>query len=227
MKTRNLILTALILVLALWLLYPLTTRKTPQSNGVDNNLPSVSSFEQTISDGTITIIYPSDSFGLATNKSQILGGSYIPPCDEIFSYCVYYIGKEFTGTNFESAGVRVGKRVDFVDEKTCLEAPPDGFTEGKTPDNNKTDTEYASSVFLNVGDAGAGHSAKGSVYRLYVKQPALCYEFETRIGQSQFQNYPSGSINEFTSINQKSLELTLLELIQTISLSSEKNHLFP
>src|SRR5258708_4434733 len=49
-------------------------------------------FDQTLSDGTITIHYPSVDFALATTQAQILTHTNIPPCDQNFNYCLYYTG---------------------------------------------------------------------------------------------------------------------------------------
>src|SRR5258708_11997428 len=53
-------------------------------------------------------------------------------------------------------------------------------------------TGYTTSVFSPIGDAAAGHYASGALYRLYLQDSSTCYEFETRLGQTQFANYPAG-----------------------------------
>lgn len=174
-------------------------------------------FDQSISDGTITIAYPAATFSLAVNPTQILVSSYIPPCDPDFNYCLYYIGDEYKGTNFESAGIRVKKRVDISDQNTCLNTPPAGFGTSTVPTTVNTDGDYATSLFDNVGDAAAGHYASGSLYRLYIKNKPTCYEFQTRVGESQFLNYPAGSIKEFTTQDQQSLESQMSQIIKNIT----------
>ena len=47
---------------------------------------------QSITDGAITLVYPTADFGLATSSQQITTRSYIPPCDADFTYCLYYTG---------------------------------------------------------------------------------------------------------------------------------------
>lgn len=183
--------------------------------------------DQTISDGTITFAVPSKTFGLAVNTDQILVHSYIPPCSEGFNYCLYYKGSDYTGTNFESAGLRIKKRTDLLGEPACLETPPEGFDPKIMPNFFHSDAEYSSSVFSNVGDAAAGHYAVGSLYRLYVVgKTASCYEFETRVGQTQFSNYPAGAIKEFTDSDLKKVQANLKAILDAVALPSGKNNLF-
>lgn len=183
-------------------------------------------FDQSISDGTITAVYPSVRWGLATNTSQILVKSYIPPCDQTFSYCFYFTGNDFQGTNFESAGLRIAKRPDLKAERLCLQTPPEGFGSRTTPSATYSHDEYSSSVFSNVGQGAAGHLAAGKLYRLFVRASSTCYEFETRVGQSQFANYPAGTIQEFTPVHQAALETELEQILNNISLPSGTKNLF-
>ncbi len=161
--------------------------------------------EQTVSDGTITVGYPSD-FGLAKNATQVLVHAYIPPCDENFDYCLYYNGAAYTGTNFESAGVRIAKRADLATASLCLQTLPNGYTSGLTP-KITTGSDYQTSVFSPLGDGATGHYASGALYRL--AYGSACYEFETRIGETQFANYPAGTIQEFTTADRAAVQAKL------------------
>lgn len=183
-------------------------------------------FDDSVSDGVITLKIPRAVYGLATNQSQILTHSYIPPCDSNFKYCLYYTGTAFQGTNFESAGLRVQKRTDLANERLCLNTPPAGFSATTKPDSTASSTAYSTSVFKSVGDAAAGHYANGSLYRLFYRQNSSCYEFETRIGQTQFANYPTGSIQEFTPANQAALTSQLKQILDTVTLPNGQNKLF-
>ncbi len=129
--------------------------------------------DQSISDGTITIVYPATDFELATSSQQITTHSYIPPCDADFNYCLYYIGTAYQGTNFDSAGIRVEKRTDLTTQAACLTTPPTGFT-NFTPTSTIAG-DYAVSEFTPLGDAGAGHYSTGTLYRL--EYNGACYEF--------------------------------------------------
>src|SRR5258708_37757855 len=88
-----------------WLLYDMSHGNQipppPITNDRSSTAPAGPTFDQSISDATITISYPSSDFGLATNPSQILVRSNIPPCDSPFSYCLYYNGPTYQATNFE------------------------------------------------------------------------------------------------------------------------------
>lgn len=145
------------------------------------------------SDGVISFSRPSD-FGLAVTAEQVLVKSYIPPCDPGFLYCLYYNGDAYTGTNFESAGLSISKRFDLANQNACLTTKPDGYTNLAPKILNKTD--YSISVFKNIGDAGAGHYATGEEYRLFTND--ICYQFDIRVGETQYANYPEGSITKFT-----------------------------
>jgi len=184
--------------------------------------PSGLFFDQTVSDGTVKISIPSAEFGLAVTKEQILVLSYIPPCDENFDYCLYYIGSAYEGTNFESAGIRIQKREDLIDETACLETQPNGYN-NLVPETYFED-DYSIGVFSPLNDAAAGHYSEGSLYRLFYDN--ACYEFQTRIGQSQFANYPEGSIKEFTLEDKSALELELQQVLNAITLPDGTNNLF-
>lgn len=178
---------------------------------------------QSISDGTIILTYPTADFALATSSQQITVHSYIPPCDPIFNYCLYYIGSAYKGTNFESAGIRVDKRTDLTTQTTCLTTPPTGYT-NFTPTSTIMG-DYAVSEFTPLGDAGAGHYANGTLYRLFSN--GACYEFETRIGQTQFANYPSGTIQQFTTADETALQNEIAEILNSVTLSSGETVVFP
>ena len=182
--------------------------------------------DQTLSDGAFTVAFPSTEFGLATDASQVLARAYIPPCDPNFNYCLYYIGSAYAGTNFESAGLRIKNRADLATEKSCLTTPPAGYAASVKPVASTSTAAYASSVFTGVGGAGAGHYATGALYRLFVPSPATCYEFETRIGETQFANYPPGAIKEFTAEDRAAVSAELQRMIENITLGGSRN-LFP
>jgi hypothetical protein len=180
--------------------------------------PNVALFDKSISDGVFTLAYPSEDFGMATKPEQILVTSYIPPCNSDFNYCLYHIGQDYAGSNLESAGIRVEKRTDLPTENVCLTTPPGGFSATTAPSDTNAEDAFSSSVFDNVGDAGAGHYATGSLYRLFYRADSSCYEFETRIGESQFANYPAGTIKEFTDADRTALKSKLTTIVKAIKL---------
>lgn len=177
---------------------------------------------ESVSDGTISFTVPPD-FALATSSQQISVRSYIPPCDAGFAYCLYYTGMAYQGTNFDSAGIRIEKRTDLMTTNTCLTTPPTGYA-NFTPTSTTADN-YSLSEFTPLGDAGAGHSAVDTLYR--VEYNGACYEFETRIGQTQFANYPSGTIQQFTATDQTALRSEMQNILDTITLSSGETVAFP
>ena len=185
-------------------------------------ISSSGSEPETISDGTISFTVPPD-FGLATDQQQIVAHSYIPPCDPDFNYCLYYDGVAYRGMNFDSAGIRIYKRTDLVTQSSCLTTAPDGYA-NFTP-TSTTAGDYAVSEFTPLGNAGAGHYAVGTLYRL--EYNGACYEFETRIGTSQFANYPSGTIQPFTATDQAALQMEMQNFLNGITLPSGETAAFP
>lgn len=69
--------------------------------------------------GQLMFVRP-DDFGLAVHRHQLPVQSTIPPCDEGFDYCLYYLGGQFAGTNFRNAGIRIERRDDL---ETAASAP--------------------------------------------------------------------------------------------------------
>ncbi len=155
-----------------------------------------------------------EGYALAITQEQVLVTAYIPPCDPDFDYCIYHYNDEYAGTNFESAGIRIERREDLSATDACLTAQPDGYRNivPKTSEG----VAYGTAVFGPVGDAGAGHSASGNVYRL--STDAVCFELETRIGMSQFQNYEPGTIEEFTQADRDRVEAQLLRVLNSMTL---------
>lgn len=190
------------------------------------NAPSgtASGSGQSTSDGTINFTVPSD-FGLAVSQQQILVRSYIPPCDPDFNYCLYYNGSAYKGTNFESAGIRINKRTDLTGTSACLNTPPTGYTDF-TP-TSTTAADYSIAEFTPLGNAGAGHYAIGTLYRVWYNGNNSCYEFETRIGQTQFANYPSGSVQKFTTDNQAAVQAEMMSILNGVTLPSGEAIGFP
>ncbi len=202
----------LILAGAVILFYP-RTQPAPTPTTATST-PQATTSPQSISDGTVTVAYSSEEFGLAVRPEQILVRSYIPPCDEDFDYCFYYIGPDYQGTNFESAGVRIKKRADLTTQTQCLQTLPEGYS-GIAP-SVVTSSGDSTSRIGPLGDAAAGHYASGVLYRLSYK--GSCYEFETRVGASQYANYPRGTIKEFMPADQRAMAAKLLQLLKDITL---------
>lgn len=215
-KDSKNILIALALLAAIGTIAFLLIRQpsTTEPPTIATSTPQVATTTESISDGTITLAYTSQEFGLAVSPEQVLVRSYIPPCGDDFSYCFYYIAPDYQGTNFENAGFRVRKRDDLATQTQCLQTLPEGYagiTSKVSPSAN-----FSTSVFSPLGDAGAGHYANGALYRLAYK--GSCYEFETRIGATQYANYPRGTIKEFMPADQRAMNEKLLQLLKNVTL---------
>lgn len=153
----------------------------------------------------LTFTYPS-VFGLAMNSGQILASSALPPCDVGFDYCMYYLGSEYQGTNFASAGLRIDKRDDLQDE-TCLTEEPSG--QDLTP-GIYTSERYVTVRFSPLGDSEEGQYSTGALYRIWYESG--CYELETRIGLSAYDEL--GAVRELTAEEQLGLESTLVGIVE-------------
>ncbi|MDE2021610.1 MAG: hypothetical protein KGI71_01650 [Patescibacteria group bacterium] len=162
----------------------------------------------------VSFTYSTEKYGLATTSDQVLTLSYIPPCEEDFDYCLYNKSPDFSGTNFESAGLRIKARGDLASKQSCLTTPPAGRS--SPPTTTSSGTVYATSAFP-VDGAAAGHYASGTLYRLYAA--GHCTEFETRIGESQYANFPAGSIQKFTDADRTRVEAELMSILASVSVS--------
>lgn len=200
----------------------LLVRQDRISNGNEANLPAEAPLDRSLSNTTFAFHYSSD-WGLAVKPEQILATSYIPPCDEGFDYCFYYLGKEYEDTNFESAGIRIKERKDLTIQTACLNTLPEGRT-GLAPEVISSDM-VATSLFAPLGDAGLGHYANGELYRLSAN--GKCYEFETRIGETQFANYEPGAIKEFSAAERVALTSEIRRIIDSTTLPDGTPISFP
>lgn len=178
---------------------------------------------QNLSDGIISFTYAPEEFGLAISEEQILVESFIPPCESGFTYCLYYNGSAYEGTNFDAAGLGITKRPELSDEDACLQSLPAGYS-GITP-VVRSETGYATSVFAPLGNAAAGHFTHEELYRLHVG--TACYEFRIRVGQAQFANYEPGTVEQFTDEDETELRQKLLGLLENITLADGTDLLFP
>jgi hypothetical protein len=161
--------------------------------------------------GKLRFDRPTD-FGLAVTAEQVPALSVIPPCTEGFDYCLYYNEDAYDNTNFESAGLRIERRDDLTTETSCLNTPPAGYS-ALTPEV-RNEQSFELSTYSPIQDSATGHSSEGELYRLHFD--SSCYEFETRIGVSRFENFEEGSIDEFTMPDRAELERKLRNLLQTI-----------
>lgn len=189
---------------------------TANSTSTATTTPNPQNETLTLAGGQIAVSYPAD-FGLAVTSTQVQVHSYIPPCDQDFDYCLYYNGSAYQGTNFESAGIRISQRADLKTETACAKTVPAGYTRMTPALYNGSG--YTTSAFGPLGDAAAGHYANGTLYRLFFGNNT-CYEFETRIGETQFANYPAGTISQFTDAERSDLISRLRSIIDSTSLNA-------
>jgi len=218
-KNNKHILIILLVLIAIALIGKSMTPK-PLDTPIVEEIPMATTTEpveeapMTQSNGIITFAVPKD-FGLALTVDQIMNKHYIPSCDNTFDYCLYYNGTKYDGTNFESAGLRIKNRTDLKTVATCLNTSPDSFPGLKSQVVAST-TSYMVASFPGIGDAGAGHYASGEFFRL--AYDGTCHEFETRVGATQFLNFPAGTKREFTGDDSIALRKELRDIITNSTL---------
>lgn len=162
-------------------------------------------------------------YGLATSFTQVAALAVIPPCDQSFDYCVFRTQPPVANSNFESAGVAVTKRSDLTASSTCLTTPPSGYAglhATTTPQ-----TGYATSVFMPVGGGAAGSYASGAVYRLWYG--TTCYQFETRVAEAQYANYPAGTKTLFTATARANVIRELKGILASVRINGGTRVVFP
>lgn len=175
----------------------------------------------TLAGGDVSLSYP-EEFGLAVNQDQLLVSSYIPVCDEGFDYCLYLGGDEYEDTNFDGAGIRVSLRDDMSYESDCMLTPPSGFSD-LTP-HVAGSRDHVMTRFGQVGQGAAGHFTNGTLYRLYYD--GTCYEFETRIAQAQFGNYPEGAVERFSDDDAAQVRAEFRAVMASVSLPDGREDLW-
>ena len=175
----------------------------------------------TLVGGDISLSYPKD-YGLAVNQDQLLVTSYVPVCDQGFEYCLYLRSDEFDGSNFDGAGMRIDVRDDLAFESDCMLEQPSGFSDLVPRVAGSGD--HARTRFGQVGQGAAGHLSNGSVYRLYFGN--TCYEFETRISQTQFGNYPAGEVERFTDEDAALVRGDFAAILASVSLPDGREALW-
>ena len=183
--------------------------------------PAVEAVTHSI-DGTLTFTMP-PIFALAVTQEQVMVEGVIPPCDADFDYCLYIPEALFAGTNFENAGLRIKHRTDLATRAACLAEQPAGYT-GLVPVTLEA-AVYATALFPGLGDAGAGHYSNGDLYRLFAAD--RCYEFETRIGQTQIGNFEPGAVRPFTPEDEATVQAAFRALLDSIILAGGETNLCP
>ncbi len=125
-----------------------------------------------------SIKYP-DNFGFNTDLRKIIPQSYIPICDEgvkTVAGCIYYSGRDYEGTNFDSAGVEIAIIKGL---KTPAECYLIGTAEPKKVLINGVEFAYA-----EQNEGAAGHFSSDRIYR--------------RVAFTNLDNYEPGTIKKFS-----------------------------
>lgn len=229
MKNKIVIITVIVAVLLIvglmW--FGMNEKNNEQSTSlsdgemmVTDTQPEEEGQTQTNTHGDLLFKIPSD-FGLAVNPDQLMVKSVIPPCDEGFNYCLYYNGSTYQNTNFETAGVAINYKDKILDQDTCLNTNPDGYT--NLQPTQKQSSSYSVSVFSPVENAGAGHFSNGTIYRIFLNNS--CYEVQTRVAKTAYGNYPTGTIKEFTPADETIMTNRLQSIVRNIRITDKPNEI--
>lgn len=152
----------------------------------------------TLAGGRVSLEAPVE-LALAVTQEQLLVDASPPPCDAGFSYCFYLTDQAYAGTNLRSGGLAITRRQDLRSMTSCLLSQPDGWS-ALQPGVHISET-YSTSRFGDVGEGAAGSYTLGEVLRLFDGEE--CWEFETRLALTRFENYPPGAITQFTMEDQE------------------------
>ena len=139
-----------------------------------------------------SIEYP-DSFGFSTDYDQVKALSYIPSCDENMVACAFLKKENYSGTNFDGAGVSVNIDSTLNTETKCYNfAVSTNEAQQQVADVNINGTNFKSAT---GGGGAAGHYDKLQVYRNF--HNGMCYEIAQHVVATQIGNYPTGTVKEF------------------------------
>jgi len=174
-----------------------------------------------LADGEVLVSYPA-GFGLAVTQEQLHVSSQIPPCDLGFDYCIYLDSGEFEGTNFSSAGLRIGPRDDLTNEADCMLTQPSGYADLVPVVAGASD--FATTMFRGLDQGAAGHFSQGSLGRLYYD--SVCYEFATRVAQAQFGNFARGAVEEFEAADLEATDARLMGVLDSVTLPDGRSGLW-
>jgi len=174
----------------------------------------------TLAGGRVGLDLP-PGLSLAVTPQQVLTGASPPPCREGFDYCLYLPEDAYAGTNLRSAGLTITRRRDLTAPISCLLAQPEGWSDLQPGVVYPEPTEGASgpapravtSRFGDVGEGAAGSYTLGEVLRLFDGED--CWELETRLALTRFENYPPGQVEEFTEADRADVESLLWAAIDS------------
>lgn len=163
--------------------------------------------------GRVSIDVPLE-LELADAQEQLPAPGSPPPCDDGFAYCLYIPDQTYAGTNLRSAGLSIDLREDLRSYTACLLAQPDGWSDLQPgvvlPE---PPVSLATSRFGDVGEGAAGSFTVGEVLRLF--DGVECWEFESRVALSRFENFPAGKVREFTVADRADLAALFWSVIDS------------
>lgn len=160
-------------------------------------------------------------YGLATTPDEIVKKSYIPACSTPFDYCIYYNMDNYGDTNFEAAGIRISKMPQLDSMDLCLNTPPEGYSD--IVPNIYDNTDHLISTYSPIEEGAAGHYSTGKIYRL--AYGGSCFEFETRVAETQFANYPEGTKVEFSAEKKKEVIDSLNNILDMVRLNGREENI--
>lgn len=136
--------------------------------------------------------YPSD-FGFSTDVQQVRTLAYIPVCDDGAVACAFITRDNYPDTNFDAAGVSVTILKDKLTENACRQIDNLSIRDSGAPTTQTING--VNFAFADGGDAAAGHFSDDKIYRAF--HDGSCYELHARVGSTDIDNYPPGTVQQF------------------------------
>lgn len=177
--------------------------------------PTAEPRELSLGRGELVVTYPPE-LELASRGEALPVASTIPACAEPFDHCLYLPAEAYAGTNLSAAGLRIAQRADLTAEVSCLLAQPNGW--GELQPGVLRLPAAATSRFGGLGEGAAGSYSVGEVRRLWTGES--CYEFESRLVLTRYENYEPGAVEEFTESEQAALQRELLGVTETATMEA-------
>lgn len=191
---------------------PTQTSNEPGNSG---SVSSPAEQSYTSAGGVFSVKYGSE-FSLQTDYEKVKALGYIPVCSESMEACIFYSGSQYTGTNFEAAGVSINALTTKKTEAQCY-----NFSESTSETQHVTkNVTIGNLTFRSAtgGSAGAGHMTQAQSYRIFLNNN--CYEILQTLGNTNIGAYEPGTIKEF---NSEEVWSKLQTIVETVIFSEQAN----
>jgi hypothetical protein len=146
-----------------------------------------------------TVAYPPDMklYDFARGEKP---DNYAPVCDETTVACFGYTGQDYTGTNFDGAGIAINILRDAKNEQQCSNIGSAEYPRMAT----QLATIHGTTFHVGeIGEGGMSHFQAITAYRA-IRQN-VCFEIRTQINSVNIGVYDPGTVKEFDPARLKAL----------------------